>query len=40
VIMLIVDNIIGYCIFLGASPIACKSKWQSAVSQSSTEAEL
>ena len=33
-------SIIGYCILLGSSPLAWKSKKQAAVSRSSTEAEL
>jgi len=33
-------SIIGYCILLGSSPLAWKSKKQAAVSRSSTKAEL
>uniref|UniRef100_A0A0A8YMA5 Uncharacterized protein n=1 Tax=Arundo donax TaxID=35708 RepID=A0A0A8YMA5_ARUDO len=33
-------SVTGYCILLGSSPLAWKSKKQAAVSWSSTEAEL
>ena len=33
-------SIIGYCILLGSSPLAWKSKKQAAVSRSSTEVEI